>query len=77
MKRVLLEEHIYLEWEENIRAELLARGLWGVVEGTTEPPLKPTAPVATGDVKGKKEDAVAVSASAAISETTPESTDHI
>ncbi|KAA8894596.1 hypothetical protein FN846DRAFT_894936 [Sphaerosporella brunnea] len=60
MKRVLLKEHNYLEWEENIRDELLPRGLWGIMEGTTEPPLKPTAPVATGDVKGKKEDAVAV-----------------
>jgi hypothetical protein len=68
MERVLLKEHNYLEWEENIRDELLARGLWGIVEGTTERPLKPTAPV------GKKEDAAE---DTAVSETTPESTDSV
>jgi hypothetical protein len=79
MERVLLKEHNYLEWEEYIRDELLARGLWGIVEITTERPRKPTVPVAAGGVKGGKEDAAGdlESASAAISETTPESTDSV
>jgi hypothetical protein len=84
MERVLLKEHKYLEWEEYIRDELLARGLWVIVEGTTERPLKPTVPVAAGGVKGRKQDAAedSESASAAvtaqlISETIPESTDSV
>jgi hypothetical protein len=41
MERVLLKEHNYPEWEEYIRDELLARALWGSVQGTTKPPQKP------------------------------------
>ncbi|KAA8895441.1 hypothetical protein FN846DRAFT_894153 [Sphaerosporella brunnea] len=42
MARVLLKEHNYLEWEEYIRDELLARALWGIVQSITKPPQKPT-----------------------------------
>jgi hypothetical protein len=57
---------------------------WGIVEGTTERPRKPTVPEAAGGVKGRKQDAAedSESASAAvtaqmISETTPKSTDSV
>jgi hypothetical protein len=80
----LLKQHNYLEREEYIRDELLARGLWGIVEGITVRPRKPTVPAAVTGVKGWKQDAAEdpESASAAgtgqmISETTPESTDSV
>ncbi|KAA8895290.1 hypothetical protein FN846DRAFT_997275 [Sphaerosporella brunnea] len=64
MERVLLKEHNYLEWEEYIRDELLARALWGIVEGTTKPPQKPIPKTETA-------------AAAPVDPDTPESTDSV
>jgi hypothetical protein len=75
MERVLLKEHNYPEWEEYIKDELLARGLWGIVEGTTERPRKPTVQVAT--VKEDSESEPPVGTAQMVSETTPESTDSV
>jgi hypothetical protein len=72
MERVLLKEHNYPEWEEYIRDELLARALWGIVQGTTQPPRKPTVP------KGTKSNTTETETAAApVDSETPESTDSV
>jgi hypothetical protein len=70
MERVLLKEHNYPEWEEYIRDELLARALWGIVQGTTKPPRKPTP-----NSKTKTEPAAGTEQ--IDNEETPESTDSV
>jgi hypothetical protein len=44
MERVLLKEKNYQEWASYVRNELLARGLWNIVQGITERPRKPEVP---------------------------------
>jgi hypothetical protein len=84
VERVLLKQPNYLDWEEYIRDELLARGLWAIVEGTTERPRNPTVAAVAGGVKGRKQDAAQASESASaagtaqmVSETTPESIESV
>jgi hypothetical protein len=64
MEPVLLTENNYLEWEAYIRNELLARGLWDIVQGIRERPQKPAVPksasstttAATGGAKRESKD---------------------
>jgi hypothetical protein len=44
MERVLLKENNYQEWASYVRNELLARGLWDIVQGITERPRNPEVP---------------------------------